>query len=83
MTLDEAQQLDDVMRRPSYLQRYPGPGAPLQAIVGIGRAGPVGRFVHLACGHWREITSYDLMPVMGRKQPVSARCGLCRDGVEP
>lgn len=83
MTLEEAQQQDVVHLRPSYLQRYPGPGAPLRAIVGLGGHGPVGRYVRLACRHWREITHYDLLPVMGRKPPTRARCGLCREGIEP
>lgn len=83
MNMDEAQALADVRRRPSYLQRYPGPGAPLRRIVGEGRLGPLGRWVLLECRHWREITHYDLLPVEGKKKPVRARCGLCRDGIDP
>jgi hypothetical protein len=63
--------------------RHAGAGAPLRAITGLGGAGPVGRLVKLACGHWREIRDYDLMPLLGRKRPVRARCGLCREGIEP
>lgn len=81
LSLSEAQELPDVRKQPSYLQRYPGPNAPMRAIVGVGRHGPVGRFVLLECDHWREITSYDFLPLMGRKRPVKARCGLCRDGI--
>lgn len=65
------------------LQRYPGPGAPLRKIVGLGPARTVGRMVKLDCGHWREITHYDIMPAMGRKRPESSRCGFCRDGINP
>jgi hypothetical protein len=83
MKMDEAQALPDVGRRPSHLQRHPGPGAPLRRITAEGRLGPIGRWVLLECGHWREIIHYDLLPLEGKKKPARARCGLCRDGIEP
>ena len=43
MNMDEAQALADVRRRPSYLQRYPGAGAPLRRLVREGQLGPLGR----------------------------------------
>ena len=62
------------------LQRYPGRSAPLQAIVGLGDTGALGRWVLLECRHWREIRDYDLLPALGRRRPVHARCGLCAEG---
>ena len=83
ITLEEAQQRAEVQRRPSYLQRYAGPGSPLVEIVGVGGLGPLGRFVLLRCGHWREIRDYDLLPIIGRAHPERARCGLCHEGIAP
>ena len=83
VTLEQAQQHPQVQRRPSYLQRYAGPGAPLVDIVGLGGLGVFGRWVLLRCGHWREIRDYDLLPLLGRAHPVRARCGLCREGIAP
>jgi hypothetical protein len=82
-TQDEAQADPDVRRRPSYLQRNAGPGAPLRNIVGLGGLGVIGRWTLLECGHWREIRDYDLAPILGRKRPTKARCGCCRDRIEP
>ena len=78
MTLEAAQQLEDVQLRPSYVQCYAGPGAPKQAIVGRGSAHPVGQAVLLACGHFRIIRDWGILPAMGRKRPQRAACGLCR-----
>lgn len=83
LTLDEAQELDRVQLRPSHVQRHAGAGSPLRAIVAIGRPGPIGRWTLLACGHWREIRDFDIMPAMGRRRPISARCGCCRLGYLP
>ena len=83
VSIDEAQQRADVQRRPSYLQRYAGAGAPLMSIVGLGRQGCLGRWVLLRCGHWREIRDYDLLPALGRSRPQHARCGLCRERIAP
>jgi len=82
-TLEEAQADPDVHKRPSHLQRYCGPGSPAHAIVGLGELGALGRWALLACGHWREIRDWDLMPAMGRKRPTKARCGCCRMQIKP
>lgn len=81
LTLAEAQALPSIRKRPSYLQRYPGPNAPLREIVHVGHLGSFGRWVLLECDHWREIRDYDLLPLMGRPKPKKSRCGLCRDGI--
>lgn len=78
LTLAEAQELETVRLRPSYVERYCGPGSPARRIVGVAGCGPVGRRVLLECGHMREIRDYDFMPLLKRKQPTSARCGCCR-----
>lgn len=84
LTLDQAQELDDVFLRPSHVQRYAGRDSPLQKVVGIGGHGPVGRLLLLGCGHWREIRDWDLGRLVGNKpEQRQARCGLCRLGYEP
>jgi hypothetical protein len=80
LSLDEAQELADVRLRPSYVQRYAGPGSPLRSIVAVRSGDSFGRWVSLSCGHMRAIRDWDLMPVMGRKRPSAARCGCCRLG---
>lgn len=80
LTLAEAQDLDNVERRPSYVQRYCGSGSPRRAIVGIAGLDAFGRRVLLDCGHYRVIRDFDLMPALGRKPPTAARCGCCRLG---
>jgi hypothetical protein len=83
MNVAEAQALPDVQRRPSHLQRHPGPGAPLRRIIRESELGPIGRWVYLECRHWREIIHYDLLPLEGKKKPIRSRCGLCREGITP
>jgi hypothetical protein len=78
LTLEEAQQLECVQLRPSHVQRHCGAGSPMRPIVGVGRLGPIGTWVLLDCGHWREIRDYNIAPMLGRKRPVQARCGCCR-----
>lgn len=57
---------------------YSGGTAPLRTIEGVGDAGPVGRWVLLECGHWRQIRDYDIMPLLNRKRPLRARCAVCQ-----
>lgn len=88
LTLAEAQELPQVSLRPSYVQRYSGPGAPLRAIVGLGGYGAIGRWVLLACGHWRESRGHGADGLAaylnnGKAYPKSARCGCCRLGYLP
>ena len=61
----------------SQRQIYSGPSAPLREIVGVGDLGAVGQWVLLACTHWKQIRDYHIMPAMGRRRPLRARCGLC------
>jgi hypothetical protein len=63
-------------------QMYSGRTAPLRLIVGVGDQGVVGQWVLLECGHWRQIRDYNIMPAMGRKRPVRARCGPCSQQTE-
>jgi hypothetical protein len=63
----------------SQKQIYSGTSAPLRGIVGLGDHGGVGRWVLLDCTHWKQIRDFDIMPAMGRRQPVRARCGLCEN----
>jgi hypothetical protein len=84
LSLAEAQERPEVHLRPSHLQRYAGQGAPMRRIVGVGDGhGAIGQPVLLACGHWREIRDWAIMPLMGRKRPTQARCGCCRLGYLP
>ena len=80
LSLVEAQELADVSKRPSYLQRYCGPGAPMRRITHVAEVDSFGRWVRLDCGHMRCIRDWDLMPVIGRKRPSTSRCGCCRLG---
>lgn len=82
-TVEEAQADPKVERRPSYLCRYAGKGAPARVIVGVAGQGAFGTRVLLACGHWREIRDYLYLPELGRKRPTRARCGLCREAIQP
>jgi hypothetical protein len=79
----EAERESDLSRRPAQLARYAGPGAPLRRIVGLGGSGAIGKRVLLLCGHWREIRDWEVMPLLGRQRPASARCGLCRAHIRP
>ena len=83
MTLEEAQEIKPFQLKPSFVQRYCGPGSPKWHIVGIGEAGQLGRWVLLSCGHWRELRDYDVQPALGRKRPRRAGCGCCRLGYVP
>jgi hypothetical protein len=87
LTLAEAQELPDVDRRPSHVQRYSGKGSPLRAIVALGAYGSVGRFVLMECGHWKDSRAYGAdgfwAVSVGRKLPTKTRCGCCRLGYLP
>ena len=83
LTLDEAQALEVVQLRPSYVQRYAGPGAPLREIVGVAGYGSFGRWVLLECGHYREIRDYGMQALTGKKVPTKSRCGCCRLNYAP
>lgn len=83
LSLDAAQELAAVYLRPSHVQRHCGSGSPARKIVYHGKLGPIGRWLLLECGHWREVRDFQLRQCLGLPLPKRSRCGCCRLGYRP